>query len=80
MTLDSDVAAELKRGGERARRLVQTGAQRRVRAGLRPAAEPRRYQLRTFSLGLRSGVDVDKALALAANLQDDEVVRKLELR
>jgi len=31
-------------------------------------------------MGLRSGLDLDKALHLAAELEDAETVRKLELR
>jgi hypothetical protein len=36
--------------------------------------------LPTRRLGLCPGVDLDKALRLAGELEDDEVVRKLELR
>ena len=31
-------------------------------------------------LGVRPGVDLDKALSLSGELEDAEVVRKLELR
>ena len=38
------------------------------------------YSVPARPLGLRPGIDLDKALALAAELEDDEIVRKLELR
>lgn len=53
-----------------------------LRAGLHPAAnsETRPYVLPSRRLGLRPGIDVDKALALAGELEDEETLRKLELR
>jgi len=38
------------------------------------------YRLPTRALGVRPGVDLDKALALAGQQEDDEIARKLELR
>lgn len=38
------------------------------------------YEVPVRALGLRSGIDLDKAFALAAELEDDEIVRRLELR
>jgi hypothetical protein len=52
-----------------------------LRAGLRPAsggAPP--YVLPSRRLGLRPGTNVDKALSLAGELEDEEILRKLELR
>ena len=80
MTLDPDVAAELKRVARERGVSFKQVLNDAVRAGLRPAGGPRPYRLPTFALRLRSGVDLDKALTLAARLEDDEVVRKLELR
>ena len=53
-----------------------------LRRGLRPGAGTgsQRYKVPTRPLGLRPGIDLDKAFALAAELEDDEIVRKLELR
>ncbi|MGH3131193.1 MAG: hypothetical protein ACRDNX_10285, partial [Gaiellaceae bacterium] len=38
------------------------------------------YRLATCRMGLRQGIDLDQALALAAELEDAETIRKLELR
>ncbi len=53
-----------------------------LRAGLHPTVtgEARPYVLPSRRLGLRPGVDVDKALALAGELEDEETLRKFELR
>ena len=53
-----------------------------LRAGLHPGRqlESRRYVLPSKRLGLRPGVNADKALALAGELEDEEILRKLELR
>lgn len=53
-----------------------------LRAGLHPSAggEAPPYVLPSRRLGLRPGINVDKALALASELEDEEIVRKLELR
>ena len=46
----------------------------RGRGGSRPYVE------QTRPLGVRPGVDLTKALGVAAELEDEETVRKLELR
>ena len=52
-----------------------------LRAGLgQEHAERARYVVPARPLGLRAGVDLTRALALAAELEDEEIVRKLELR
>ena len=45
----------------------------------RPAGEPREYRQRTFPMGFRPEVALDKALAMAAALEDEEIARKLSL-
>jgi hypothetical protein len=53
-----------------------------LRAGLHPTAvgQASAYVLPSRRLGLRPGINVDKALALAGELEDEETLRKLELR
>lgn len=80
MTLDPDVAAALEQAARERRVSFKQVLNDAVRAGLRPAQEPHPYRLVTKPMGLRAGVDLDKALALAADLDDREVMRKLGLR
>lgn len=50
-----------------------------MRAGLANDAPARRpYRMRPRALGAQPGVDLTKALAVAAGLEDAEVVRELE--
>ena len=49
-----------------------------IRAGLRPAAGGKRFQTPAFDLGLPL-VPVTKALQVAADLEDDELARKLSV-
>lgn len=53
-----------------------------LRAGLRPAGTGAEsaYVLPARRLGLRPGITIDKALALAGELEDEEIARKLDLR
>jgi hypothetical protein len=48
--------------------------------GQAPPAGGQAYEVPVRDLGLRAGIDLDRAFALAAELEDDEIVRKLELR
>lgn len=81
VTLDEDVAAALKRVvGERGVSFKEA-LNAAVRAGLRSGAPPaRRYRVPRRRLGLRPGLDLTKALQLAAALEDEELIRKLEQR
>ena len=80
VTLDPDVVAGLRRAARERGTSFKQVLNDAVRAGLRPPGTPERYRLSTYAMGLREGRDLDKALALAADLDDEEVVRKLELR
>jgi hypothetical protein len=54
-----------------------------LQAGLaaREAPKPRAYRLKPVPMGgVVPGVDLNKALRLAAALEDEEMVRKFELR
>ncbi|HEV2809694.1 MAG TPA: hypothetical protein VGV93_04750 [Acidimicrobiales bacterium] len=80
VTLDADVASALEQAARERQVSFKKALNDAVRAGLRPAGGTRRYRLPTRPMGLRKGVDLDKALALAADLDDGEAMRKLELR
>jgi hypothetical protein len=82
LTLDESLARELKKraaaSGRPFKEVVNEAIARGL-AGGRPAA--RRYRLRTVSLGgAQEGVDLTKAVRLAAALEDEEWARKLALR
>lgn len=78
LTVDDDLLARLKqRAHERDVALKQV-VNETLRAGLEtPAARRRRYRIPALSLRARPEVDLDKALALAGELDDRETVRKL---
>ena len=48
-----------------------------VREGHFDTAPPREFQTRTASMGVPA-VNLDKALALAGELEDDEIIRRME--
>lgn len=81
VTLDPDLAATLRRIAQERGISFKEALNTALRAGLAQQAGPARsYRVRARRLGLRPGVDLDRALRLAAALEDEEIVRKLELR
>jgi hypothetical protein len=52
-----------------------------LRKGLHPAGalSPKPYRLQTVSLGVLPGVDIDKARHISDALEDEEIIRKLEM-
>jgi hypothetical protein len=81
VTLDPDVAVKVQALARERGISFKEALNSTLRRGLSqgPGA-PRPYRLRTRRMGLRPGIDLDKALALAAELEDAETIRKLELR
>ena len=83
MTLDPDVAAKLKSVARERGISFKQALNQAVRDGLAERAargRSRRFRQFTQPMGLRPGVSLDKALQLAAALEDDEIIRKLQLR
>lgn len=80
VTLDPDVAAALQHAARERQTSFKVVLNDAVRAGLRVEPRETAYRLPTRPLGLRPGVQLDKALALASELEDEAIVRKLELR
>ncbi len=79
--MDDDLLAALKQRARERGASFKDVLNDAVRTGLRPPGEAATdYRLPTRSMGLRPDLNLDKALRLAADLEDDEVVRKLELR
>jgi hypothetical protein len=80
VTLDPDVEAKLKATMRERGVSFKVALNEAVRAGLNgPAPASRRYRMPTGKLGVRPGINLDKALSLAAELEDEEIIRKLEL-
>jgi hypothetical protein len=82
VTLDPDVAAKLKEEtrtrGISFKEALNSSVRRGLEAGERTSSEP--YRVRTAKMGARPGVDLDKALRLAGELEDEEILRKMALR
>ena len=83
LTLDDQVAKELKEVAHRAGKPFKDVVNETLRIGLsaKHSRLPKGYRLATVSLGgVRAGVNLDKALRVADAIEDKEIARKLELR
>jgi hypothetical protein len=83
ITLDDDLAAQLRRLARETGRPFKQVVNDALRAGLlppQPTASAEDLGFATYPLGLRPEINLDRARHLAAELEDDETVRKLELR
>jgi hypothetical protein len=81
VTLDPDVAAKLKQAARERGISFKEALNSSVRRGLESTGVGARpYRVATRRLGVRPGVNLDKALRLAGELEDAETVRKLALR
>lgn len=82
MTLDEDVAQMLRQRMREQGRSFKETVNDLLRRGLRGGSDVPTdlAELPKFNSAIRPGVDLTKALSLAAALEDEELVRKLELR
>ena len=83
LTLDDDLAEELRTLAHRTRRSFKQVVNEALRAGLagHRRTRPRRYRLAPAALGgVRPGFNLDKALQLSDAMEDEGIARKLELR
>ena len=83
LTIDDRIARDLRKLAERTGKPFKQVVNETLHAGLEAQSSPRkrRYRLRPVRLGgVFPGINVDKALALASSLEDEEIARKLELR
>ena len=82
VTLDPDVAAKLKEEMREKdisfKEALNTSIRRGLENGRSTPAKP--YKVRTTKMGARPGVNLDKALQLAGELEDEEILRKMALR
>lgn len=78
LTLDEDVARQLTKRAEETKHSFRETVNDAIRRGLRSETSDTTFAAPTFS-AIRPGFDLTKALALASSLEDDEVLRKVEL-
>jgi plasmid stability protein len=78
--LDDDLIKQLRDRAHKQRRSSKAVLDEVVRAGLGKTATPRRKKITfpTYNMG-QPAVDMTKALALAAEMEDQEIIRKLQL-
>lgn len=76
------MAARLKRIARERGISFKEALNRAIRAGLsgETATRAGRYETPSRRLGLRPGLDLTKALAISAAMEDEELIRRLELR
>jgi hypothetical protein len=78
VTLDEDLFAKLKDDAHERGISLKAAINEAVREGLRgPVPQPEPYRVRPWSLGTWPGVNMDKALQLAAEMEDEETLRKM---
>jgi hypothetical protein len=78
VTLDPDVEARLREVARERGVSFKEALNSAVRAGLMASRGTREYRTPSRSLGLRAGVDLDKALQAASDLEDAEIMLDLE--
>jgi hypothetical protein len=80
VTLDPDVEAKLQAVMRERGVSFKVALNDSVRAGLGIGAnEGRRFRVHARPMGVRPGVNLDKALTLAGEMEDAELLRKREL-
>jgi hypothetical protein len=80
VTLDPDVAVKLKQVARERGISFKEALNTSVRGGLRGAEVPRPYRVPVRRLGVRPGINLDRALQIAGEMEDAETLRRLALR
>jgi hypothetical protein len=84
LTVDDNLMQLLREAAFKRGLPLKAIVNRALRAGLEVLENPQQpappYVPTTHAMGQARGVNLDKALAVAAALEDDETVRKLQLR
>jgi hypothetical protein len=83
LNIDDDLLRRLRRESERTRTPLGATVNEALRLGLErlhPESAPAPYRCPTFAMGFPPLEDLDKALRLAARLEDEETLHKLNLR
>ncbi len=78
VTLDPDVEAKLRAVIRERGVSFKVAINDAIRTGLNtPAVEARRFRVKAAPLGAR--FDIDKALTIAGEMEDEEIIRKMEM-
>lgn len=83
LTIDDQIMAELKERAHRQNMPLKQVVNQVLRRGLEAegtTASRKPFRARTFSMGQPLIPSLDKSLAIAAALEDEELARKLALR
>lgn len=78
MTLDSDTVQLIRKRMRERGISFKAALNQAVREGLAPRSEKAKFSTPTFDMGA-SQVNLDRALRLAAELEDEELIRKQRL-
>jgi hypothetical protein len=76
ITLDPDVDQLLRRAMRDRGTTFRDTVNEAIRSGLRAHKVPR-FRQKTFSMGLNPHINWDKALQLATELEDEEILKKM---
>ena len=81
VTLDPDVERLLKDAMRERGVSFKEALNQAARDGLVRARQPRtkKFVQKTYAMGVREGVNLDKALSLAFEMEDAEMIRKMML-
>lgn len=81
VTLEPDIAERLKRLARERGVPFKVALNNALRAGLADTpTQSAPYTMPSRPMGVRPGIALDRALALAGDLEDTEILRKLDLR
>ena len=84
LTLDDKLAKALKKLAHESGKTFKEVVNQTLRAGLvskNAPPKPKPYKVKPVNLGgVQKGVNLDKALQIADAIEDEEIIRKLELR
>jgi hypothetical protein len=80
ITLEPDVAAKVQDLMRERGISFKEAVNRTLRLGFGQSRQARSYEVPVRSLGLKAGIDLTKALHLAAELEDEANLRDLEER
>lgn len=78
VTLDSDLATRLRQSAHERGVPFKTAINEAIREGLEHRTQPQSYRVEPKRMG-PARVDLTKALQLAGDLEDEELVRKVHL-